>query len=306
VTKAAAARRAKTMVVGLLRDGKYPAVVGHRGASAYEAENTLNAFSAAADLGAAAVELDVHLSADGVPVVIHDDDVRRTTDAAETFPGRSSYLVSSFTLRELQKLDAASWFRRGRGRTAADRARTRPAVLGPPNIVPRVPTLKEALHWCGAIGLMSLVEIKSIPNRPRGIAAAVVRVVRESVTADWAMITGFDHGVLAEVRRLAPEIPIGVLSSDRLYDPVAYLRRLEADAFLPGATGMFDSLGLECGRLDGAAIAAVRKAGFAVVPWTVNEMKPMKRLAAAGVSGIITDYPDRANTALGPKAAEGR
>ena len=81
-----------------------PKIIAHRGASAYTPENTLMAFQKASELGASMVEFDVMLSKDGVPVVIHDENIKRTTN------GRG--LVNEFTLKELQTFDAGRWFSR--------------------------------------------------------------------------------------------------------------------------------------------------------------------------------------------------
>lgn len=296
--------------------GGGPLVIGHRGAAGHAPENTLAGVAAAAALGADAVECDVRLSSDGVPVVIHDDDLRRTTDAATVFPRRASYSVGDFTLRQLRKLDAGAWFGEGASAARADGLgaqppshrsgrRRRPIHPSPAKgrgVVPTpcgstgVCTLDQWLRCCRAAGLGAMVEIKPAPGRERDLAAAVVRVVREAAAGGDVdvMITSFDHVLLVEVRRIAPRIATGLLTGDRLFDPIPYLRRVGADAFLPGAAAEFDSLGVESGKLDIGLIRAVRRAGLAVIPWTVNDPVGMRRLFDAGVSGIITDHPDPA------------
>ncbi len=87
-----------------------PVVVAHRGASGYAPENTLAAVDAADALGIDWVENDVHRSRDGVLVVLHDTDLKRTTDVEEVFPDRAPWAVKDFTAAELAKLDAGSWF----------------------------------------------------------------------------------------------------------------------------------------------------------------------------------------------------
>jgi len=84
--------------------------IAHRGARAFAPENTLEAIRKAADLGADAVEIDVQLSADGEPVVFHDDTLERCTDAATVFSSRAPWSTAGFTLAELRQLDAGSWF----------------------------------------------------------------------------------------------------------------------------------------------------------------------------------------------------
>src|SRR5437763_1427670 len=84
--------------------------IGHRGARAFAPENTLEAVVKAKRLGCHMVEVDVHLTADGEVIVLHDDDLLRCSNVKEVFPGRKSYFVSDFTLAEVRKLDAGSWF----------------------------------------------------------------------------------------------------------------------------------------------------------------------------------------------------
>jgi glycerophosphoryl diester phosphodiesterase len=270
-----------------------PLIIAHRGASTVAPENTLPAFAAAAPAGADAVECDVHLSADGVPVVIHDDDLRRTTDAATRFPGRRRYRVGDFTADELGRLDAGSWFYRRRRRGGR-----RPAQPGSaPPTAPAVPTLEQALAVILDGAGLAIIEIKSPPGASAPVADAVVALVRRLPNPGRVMIISFDHAVPARVRATASEIPVGALVCRRLHDPATYLRRLGVDAFLPGVGGR-----LIGGRLDGATVAAVRKAGMAVIPWTVNDVRTMKRLAAAGVSGVITDVPEVAAGTLRRRA----
>ncbi|WP_307797725.1 glycerophosphodiester phosphodiesterase family protein, partial [Streptomyces laculatispora] len=87
-----------------------PLVISHRGASAYAPENTLAAVDKAAELGFDWVENDIQFTRDGVLVVIHDTDLKRTTDAEEVFPGRAPWAVKDFTAAEIARLDAGSWF----------------------------------------------------------------------------------------------------------------------------------------------------------------------------------------------------
>lgn len=87
-----------------------PSLIAHRGASAYAPENTLDAVGDAASLGILWVENDVQRTKDGELVVIHDDSLRRTTDAEEVFPGCAPWKVKDFTAAEIARLDAGSWF----------------------------------------------------------------------------------------------------------------------------------------------------------------------------------------------------
>ena len=172
-----------------------PQVIGHRGASAEAPENTLAAFRRALAIGVDAVECDVHLAADGEPVVIHDFAVDRTTD------GRG--LVSAFPVAALRRLDAGRWF----GEAFAGE---------------RIPTLEETLDLLRAVRV--IVEIKHGPVRYSGIAGRVASVVR-TVGHGAVTISSFDHTVLREIRTTS-SLETAVLYTARPINPL----RLAQDA----------------------------------------------------------------------------
>ena len=283
--------------------------IGHRGARGFAPENTLPAVERAAQLGCDMVEIDVHLSRDGVPVVHHDDRLGRCTDVAERFPQRAAAFLSEFTFDELRSLDAGSWYLRELALPAAQRQpflRTlsdaelaehvgpeRRAGFGGGQV--HIPSLAELLECARGLGLAVNVEIKSIPRLYPGIAAKVVDEIARAGMHGRVIVSSFDHEQLLEVRRLDAELPLGVLTSDRLARPERYLELLDADAYHPGCYDDFDSLGFGSvqGTLDIRGIAAVRASGRGVFAWTCNDAAQMHALAGAGVSGIITDYPNR-------------
>jgi glycerophosphoryl diester phosphodiesterase len=183
--------------------GPRPQVIAHRGASGEAPENTLAAFHRALTLGVDGVELDVHLSADAEPVVLHDPLLERTTD------GRG--LVGAHSLTELRRLDAGRWF----GEAFAGE---------------RIPTLAEALTFLrpGRV----IVEIKSGPVRYPGIAQRVTAVIRDS-GHPAVTISSFDHEVLREVRAAAPSLPTAVLYVARPVDPLRLARDAGASILHP-------------------------------------------------------------------------
>lgn len=167
-----------------------PQVIGHRGASAEAPENTLAAFRRALAIGADAVELDVHLSADAEPVVIHDHVLGRTTD------GRG--LVGSHPLSALRHLDAGRWF----GEAFAGE---------------RIPTLVEALDVLRSVRV--IVELKNGPVRYPRIAERVAAVIRSS-GHQTVTISSFDHPLLREVKTVGPPLETAVLYSARPLHPL--------------------------------------------------------------------------------------
>ena len=155
----------------------------HRGASAVAPENTVAAFRTAEAAGADGIELDVHLSRDGVPVVIHDETVDRTTDGH----GR----VAAMPLEQLRQLDAGTWFSHSfAGET--------------------VPTLEEVFAWA-ADRLRLNVEIKAVPA-----GLAVIELLRAYPLAR-VLISSFDHALLERLRLQNPDLPLAFLVETRFW-----------------------------------------------------------------------------------------
>ncbi len=231
-------------------------VAGHRGAKLRAPENTIAGFRAARRLGAGWVELDSKLTRDGVPVVIHDQTLERTTDGA----GR----VDSVTLKEIGWLDAGKWFA--------------PEFAGE-----KVPTLADALKAIAAEGLGVNVEIKPCPGRERETAEASIRVIREVWPSSLPapIISSFQRASLEAAQKAAPELPRGLLLETREVDWRETAMRLGCKAIHP-----------KWSELSAEWIAEIHKAGFACLTWTVNDPVAAKRLLDWGVDCIITDAPD--------------
>lgn len=172
-----------------------PAVIGHRGAAAHAPENTLAAFAKAAELGCAMVEFDVRLSADGVPIVFHDDRLERTTNGAGP--------VGTCTLAQLKRLDA------GMGET--------------------IPTLAEVLDLTQRLGLAINPEIKPDPGQGPATVRAALAVAR-----GWGgpppLFSSFDPTALAEAARLRPDWPRSLLVETIPPDWPQVIRRLGCTA----------------------------------------------------------------------------
>jgi glycerophosphoryl diester phosphodiesterase len=246
-------------------DRPAPRVIAHRGHSSVAPENTLAAIAAAstADL----VEIDVDTSADGVPYVLHDATLDRTTDGTGALREHASHHVDG--------LDAGSWFS--------------PAFAGQ-----RVPRLTAALHLSAARGARLLLEVKRPQTR-----AAVARYVAELRGAgmlDRTVLQSFDEDTLIHARDLAPELRLALLRRTLDADPVAVARELGVVAYNPD----WDALAPRPG-----VIADLQAAGLAVVPWTVDDPAAWATMRAAGVDGIITNRAGelaRWNAATSPAA----
>ena len=181
-----------------------PLVIGHRGASADAPENTIAAFELALTQGADGIELDVHLSSDGQPVVIHDFTLERTTD------GDGS--VSQRTVRELKRLDVGGWHDpRFRGQ--------------------RLQTLQEVLErFRGRARFW--IELRGGSAVYPGIEERVVSMIEVYDVVDHVLVQSFDVATIARVRSLNREVPVGALVAQSPLD--AELLRTAPDAICPG------------------------------------------------------------------------
>jgi len=193
--------RSSPSVGDLYRSAKeagVPLVGGHRGNPAEHPENTLASFRSAIELGVDLIECDVHLSADGELIVIHDHTLDRTTNG--------SGLVVQHTLSELRDLDAGSG--------------------------ERLPTLAEVCALArDRVGLC--IETKQIPIPYPGLEEKLIAQLRESEMLDRTAVISFHHSGVRRLKELEPRLAVGVLEGARPIDPVAILRSADADIYAP-------------------------------------------------------------------------
>ena len=233
--------------------------IAHRGASALAPENTIAAFEKAVELGADAIELDLHVSRDGELVIIHDDTLDRTTDGQGPVHARS--------LQELKRLDAGRWF----GESFAGQ---------------RIPALAEVLdRFAGKVPLA--LEVKAGSAFFRGIEERVVSILREHQVISQVAVASFDHHALLALKELEPLLRTAALLVGR---PVS----LSALAG-PSKT---DAMALECSLVTKTEVDACHAAGLQLVVWVVNEPAQIRYFIDLGVDGIITDRPDLLRHAL--------
>ncbi|MFE2012959.1 glycerophosphodiester phosphodiesterase [Streptomyces sp. NPDC059491] len=228
-------------------------VIAHRGAPSAAPENTLISDEVARRGGAKWIENDVQPSKDGVPYVVHDSTVDRTTDG--TGP------VRGLTAAQLDALDAGSWFA--------------PAYAGA-----RIPTLAAQLEDLRARGGNLLLEIKGPHSRAQ--VARVVEEIRERDMTGRVFVQSFDIPSLQHVHELAPELPLGLLRDHLDADPVALAEELGLSAYNVADAAL-------SGRP--AVVAELHAAGVAVNVWTVDRPARWKALADLGVDGVITNRP---------------
>ena len=243
-------------------------VHAHRGGAGLAPENTLAAFRKALELGVDALEVDLHVTRDGVVVVIHDETLDRTTD------GRGD--VGDLSLEGVKRSDAGGKFA--------------PAFRGE-----RVPSLREVIDLVktsgnGRVRLdLELKYHQDRPGRPEDFEERVLEILRETGFAERVNVISFHHPSLTKVKALEPKIRTGLLAGGRMapQDPLALVRQFRADYYSPNFR-----------HVTAEAVAALHQAGIPIVPWTINEEAEMRRLMALGIGGlagdgIATDFPDR-------------
>ena len=235
-------------------------IIAHRGASGDAPENTLAAFDLALAQGADGIEFDVHLSRDGVPVVIHDARLHRTTS------GRGR--VRQYTAAEMVKLDAGSWF----NRRYPARARFRYSSF-------KIPRLAEVLCWIRAQRCRAWLEIKQPALPYRGIEEKVLEQIYAAGAEQFTTVISFHLPTLRRIRQIDACIPVGI-DFARPMLAVARAKKLSAGTLLPH------------GRFAKRRwVARAHRAGLRVVAWGLDNPVSMRRAIANGVDGIITSYP---------------
>lgn len=231
-------------------------VVGHRGAKTYAPENTLVSIRRARELGCRWVELDVKLSRDGVPVLIHDERLERTTN------GRGE--VKDFGFEELRGLDAGGW----KGAEFA----------GTP-----IPTLAEALGLLVELDMDLNLEIKPCPGREAETAAVACAEIRRRWPEGrpFPLLSSFALASLEAAQDKAPELPRGYLVEAIPPDWRQTMQRLDCVALHVGHRYNSDW-----------AMAAVAREGVPLLVYTVNDPERARGLFELGAAAVFSDSPD--------------
>ncbi len=232
-----------------------PAIIAHRGASAYAPENTLAAFELAVRQKADAIELDAQLTVDGHVVVFHDKTLDRTTEGQ----GR----VTDSKLADLRRLDAGSHF------DVAYRGE-------------QIPTLDEVFDLAGKKTFIN-VELKNDTSPMDRLPEKVAEIVKKHNLADRVMFSSFNPIALIRIRRILPEIPIGLLADTGNKGAWA---RSWIGTFLH-----YQSLNPDMVDVDRRLVEHTHRRGRSILVYTVDQPEDMRRLFQLGVDGIFTDDP---------------
>jgi glycerophosphoryl diester phosphodiesterase len=238
-----------------MSDWPYPAWVAHRGAGKLAPENTLAAFRLGASHGYRMFECDAKLSADGVPFLMHDATLDRTTSG--------SGIGGDCAWSQLSQLDAGGWHSR--------------AYAGEP-----LCTLENLARWCLANRHFLNIEIKPTPGTERRTGEVVAReAARLWQGSTPPLLTSFEREALEGARAAAPQLPRGLL-----------LDTLPAD-WLQAALAL-GCQAVVCNHVlwDATTVAQAKQAGLRCLSYTVNDERAAERLRALGTDAIITDAVD--------------
>ncbi len=235
----------------------YPRWIAHRGAGKLAPENTLAAFRLGAQLGYRGFECDVKLSADGIPFLLHDATLERTTDGLG--------MASSHPWSALAQLDAGAWHGR--------------AYAGEP-----LPTFAAVARYCLANGHALNIEIKPTPGDEERTGAAVAAAAARLWTGHERppLLSSFSPEALAAARDAAPAMPRALLVKQPGPDWLASARALGCGAVVT-----------QFGMMDVALIGQLRAAGLRAAVYTVNDPAEVRRLLGLGIDSLITDEVDQ-------------
>jgi glycerophosphoryl diester phosphodiesterase len=252
-------------------ESRPPVTVAHRGASGYAPENTLAAVDKADKLGIDWVETDVQRTKDNKLVVMHDTSLERTTNAEKVYPDRAPWGVSDFTLKEIKRLDAGRWFSED--------------YTGE-----KVPTLKQ---WLGRVSKNhqhQLLELKS-PELYPGITTQTLGELRADGWLDEKhlrkelIVQSFNADAVRAVHLENPDVRTGFLGNPKPSELESYASF--SDQINPPYAKVSKDYVKAVHSLKGPSGKPMQ-----VFTWTVNDADTAKKVDAAGVDGIISNYPD--------------
>lgn len=247
-----------------------PLIIAHRGASAVAPENTMAAFQAAITAGADGIEFDVQLSRDHVPVIIHDDNFKRT--------GSLNKLVTELTAAEMKHVDVGSWFARVRGLEQG------------PFSDERVATLQELFDLYQSHRGILYLEMKSATPQLDQLASVCCAMISSNSLNHRVVIECFNLSGIETVKRIDPTIRTAALFEPTLRAPKTLVgHNLVEQAVAVGA----DEIALHHRLLNRRLVEKAKKAGLRVVVWTVDDPQWLSRYETQNIDAIITNDPTR-------------
>jgi glycerophosphoryl diester phosphodiesterase len=259
-------------------DARHPLVIAHQGGEGIRPSSTMEAYQHAVDLGADVLEGDIHITSDGHLVLIHDEEVDRTTDGTG--------LVTDLTLDEIKALDAGYYWTDDDGETYPYRGQGFQIV-----------TLEELFQ---TFDMPYIIEIKksAIPTEQ-----PICDLIREYGMENKVMVASFYDDKIETFREVCPEIATSAARGE-VTTFFAMNTFFLAPLYTPKATAMHvpeyqEVSGVNLRIVTPRFVQASHARGMEVHPWTINEVDDMQRMIDLGVDGIMTDYPDRLIDLLG-------
>lgn len=236
-------------------------IAAHRGARSTAPENTLSALKKSVGY-CDFIEIDVQLSSDKVPIIMHDDTLERTTNVKEidAYKNRAPYKVSDFTFKELSSLDYGSWFNK----------EYEPIL-----------SLSDTLNFIKDNKQYMNVEIKDMSSTfsDEDVVSIVVKEIIDRELQNQVLISSFRHEYLVLSKQMMPSIATAALVEDEHPSQlIEYLKRLHVDAY-----NLNDEL------VDKKTVTKLKEAGFYVGVYTVNDSARAKELFDMGVNAIFSD-----------------
>lgn len=260
-------------------------IIAHRGARSLAPENTITAARAAQEAGADLWETDVTVTGDGELILMHDDTLERTTDARFRFPERDPWPCSSFHLDEIRSLDAGSWYAQEDpfGRIAA-------GDLGAEDLTgyrgERVPTLQETLRFTRDRSFPVNLELKHLPPALAGfplVERVLTMIDERGVDHRLIVVSSFHHDWLRAIRQETSSIAVQALIGEYQYEQIDWEGPLAFETY-----NVLDTL------MDEGQVRMLIERGISLNIFTVNQEAELLRFAEMGVTGLITDFPQRA------------
>ena len=244
-----------------------PLIIGHRGASRFAPENTMAAFELAIEAGADGIEFDVRLARDGVPVVIHDADLRRT--------GSLDGKVGDLTSAELGRVDVGSAFD--------------PKFAGQ-----YVPRLEDVLaRFAGFEGLF-YIELKCGKRDGEALASAVCDQIRRLQVQSRVIVMSFDLRAIASVKNHLPNVQTAFLLGLEVRRYFRYRRHMIDLALKHGS----DQIAVHRSLVTKGLLKEAISNSLPVAVWTVNDPRWVSRGRSLGITSLITDDPARMKRAV--------
>lgn len=245
-----------------------PLIIAHRGTSADAPENTMIAFRRAVEAGAHGIEFDVRLSADGVPMVIHDRSLKRVAGIDEK--------VDNLRASQLKKIDVGSWFNRKFPQKAEAEFSKE-----------TVPTLEELLTLMSQNEMLIYLELKCGKDSCKELVKAVSKNIEDSRLAERIVVLSFHHKALLEMKKLLPDVRTGALFEPKPLSILRISRKFIKKAIEHSA----DEIAPHFSLVTRKTVVKATENSLPTIVWTSNNPKFLKKAIKYGLHAVMTNHP---------------